>query len=405
MAENSYWIVCQIGAREHYAVPRALHGCGILGRLITDLWVPPNSVFTKVCSTQRIRDRYHAGLSPSVIRCFNTRMLAFEAMLRLLQFHTWEKIMARNKCFQSLALKDINGFFRTHRNYKTRVHLFCYSYAALKQFRFAKQCGWTTILGQIDPGPIEENIVQQEFERVGKTITRWKPAPSQYWSDWHEETRLADRIVVNSQWSKNCLVKVGVPECKIEIIPLVYTPPTSTPAQARSLIRSFSHSTPLRLLFLGQVNLRKGIPRLLEAMKILEEEPIELVLAGPTDLNTMLWANQRNVRFVGAIPRSEVKDYYLNSDLFILPTLSDGYALTQLEALAYGLPVIASKNCGQAVRDGENGMILSDTAPEIIAAAIKKFLRNPAIYSSSVYTSFGLRDLGIALTSTSNLSE
>jgi glycosyltransferase involved in cell wall biosynthesis len=70
--------------------------------------------------------------------------------------------------------------------------------------------------------------------------------------------------------------------------------------------------------------------------------------------------------------RSEVGSYYQAADLFILPTLSDGYALTQLEALSHGLPVMASECCGEAVTHGQNGWILEDLDPVTIAEAIKR---------------------------------
>ncbi len=71
------------------------------------------------------------------------------------------------------------------------------------------------------------------------------------------------------------------------------------------------------------------------------------------------------------MPRGEVGRIYQSADCFILPTLSDGYALTQLEALAHGMPVIASKRCGEAVAHGRNGWILEDLEPGTIATVIR----------------------------------
>jgi len=126
----------------------------------------------------------------------------------------------------------------------------------------------------------------------------------------------------------------------------------------------------LSVLFLGQINLRKGVGRLLDAMRLLKDEPISLTLAGPAEIEPSAWADLPKVRWVGSVPRSEVGRYYEAADLFILPTISDGYALTQLEALARGLPVLASKSCGAAVTHGENGWILEDLEPATIARAI-----------------------------------
>jgi len=127
----------------------------------------------------------------------------------------------------------------------------------------------------------------------------------------------------------------------------------------------------LSLLFLGQVNLRKGVGRLLEAMRLLKDEAISLTLAGPCEIDPSAWADLPQVKWMGVVPRSEVGSHYEAADLFILPTISDGYALTQLEALAHGLPVLASRHCGEAVRHGENGWILDDLEPATIANAIR----------------------------------
>jgi len=123
-------------------------------------------------------------------------------------------------------------------------------------------------------------------------------------------------------------------------------------------------------LFLGQINLRKGVGRLLEAMRLLKDESISLTLAGPCEIDPATWSDLPKVKWVGPVPRSEVGRYYAEADLFILPTISDGYALTQLEALYRGLPVLASKSCGAAVTHGVNGWILDDLEPDTIAQAI-----------------------------------
>ena len=53
----------------------------------------------------------------------------------------------------------------------------------------------------------------------------WQAAPPEYWGSWREECKLADRIVVNSEWSREGLVRGGVPGEKISVIPLAYEAP------------------------------------------------------------------------------------------------------------------------------------------------------------------------------------
>lgn len=366
------WIVCQIGAREHYAIPCAIHRAGLLDLVITDFWIRPDSVIGGLPVARRLKDRFHSDLSDARVVASNLRMLSFEARQRLLKKTGWESMIARNAAFQKQAVTALQARVPDG---KSDVTLFSYSYAAKELFRYAKERGWRTVLGQIDPGPEEERIVAMEHRHNPELRSQWKPAPPEYWSSWREELALADRIIVNSEWSLQCLVKEGVPQQRLEVIPLVYDAKAPTYRDAGSE-QTDDESPNLRVLFLGQINLRKGVARLLEAMRLLKDESIELTLAGPSDLDPNAWAHLPNVKWVGAIPRSRVGAYYRTADVFILPTLSDGYALTQLEALSHGLPVIASKHCGAAVLEGKNGWILEDLEPETIARRLRAVAAN-----------------------------
>ena len=369
------WWVFQIGAREHYAVPRALAKVGMLGGLVTDFWVPTGSRSAKFYRSQRMRDRFHPDLKEERVQSFNLRMGAFEVGLRLRRPVGMTGVMARNERFQRLAVKRLRRLPAG-----CEVTVFSYSYAAREIFRYARSRGWQTVLGQIDPGPEEERIVREEWERETRLRADWAPAPERYWNFWREEVKLADHVLVNSEWSRECLSKDGVPGDKLRVLPLVFSHDEETlggsggelvDVEGRPLAgRGGEGERPLRLLFLGQINLRKGVARLLDAMRLLRGEPVELILAGPSAIDPAAWADLPAVKWVGPVPRSRVAGYYRDADLFILPTLSDGYALTQLEAMAHGLPVLASRYCGEAVRAGENGFIIEDVSAEGIAAAI-----------------------------------
>lgn len=409
------WIVCQIGAREHYAIARALSRDGVLEALITDFWVEAGSCIGEIPGGRRLKDRYHPDLAAAKVIAPNLRMLGFEAIGRLSKQGGWDSIIARNDLFQRQALAALSKQGTKHQEQRT---LFSYSYAARDLFRFAKERGWKTVLGQIDPGPEEERIVSAEHERYPSLGSHWQPAPSAYWQSWREELDLADRIIVNSPWSRECLLKEGVSAEKIEIIPLVYDTshqvdntkaeepearggeltsmePTRIPTE-RQERGTMNQERNLQLLFLGQINLRKGIGRLLDAMRLLKDEPVELILAGSCGIDPRAWADLPKVTWIGSVPRSEVGEVYRAADVFILPTLSDGYALTQLEALNYGLPVIASKCCGEAVQHGENGWLLKDLEPETIAESIR-VARVDGLPDEILAPRFGMDDLAARL--------
>src|SRR2546430_9504828 len=109
--------------------------------------------------------------------------------------------------------------------FKSQPILLSYSYTALEPFRHAKSQEWKTVLVQIDPGPDEERIVAEDVARVPQFAGDWQAAPAEYWVGWRKECELADRIVVNSEWSRQGLMRRGVPTEKMSVIPLAYEPP------------------------------------------------------------------------------------------------------------------------------------------------------------------------------------
>jgi hypothetical protein len=370
------WLCSQLGAREHYAIPRELFRQGSLDHLLTDAWAPPTSILRIVGERRsEIRDRWHEELKEATVTSFNWSLIAFEILARARGLRGWPLIVARNRWFQSkviAALADLRPLT------SDSPVLFSYSYSALDPFRFAKSRGWTTILGQIDPGPFEEEIVAAEAEREASLAPDWRRAPADYWKSWREECDVADRIIVNSQWSRSCLVKSGVNDSKLFVIPLAYESPITDTPITREYPPRFTPDRPLRVLFLGQISLRKGIARLLKVVRSFQSQPVEFLMVGPIQINIPedLRSN-RNIRWVGPVARNKVRNYYEQADVFILPTLSDGFALTQLEALAQRLPVIASRRCGEVVIDRVNGLLLEEPTAAAIEEALRSCLDNP----------------------------
>lgn len=373
----SPWICYQLGAREHYAIPRALHQQKQLAHLITDAWVLPESPLNLLPKNvlTNLRERFHSDLTQASVNAYTNSSIRFEIAQRLKKTTEWECVIARNHWFQKQAVKSLKEIASQLNSSPT---LFAYSYAALEIFRYAKSKGWRTILGQTNPGIFEEKLVSAEHARRPDYQSQWQPAPPQYWVNWKEECSLADRILVNSSWSKQALEQVGISKSKIDIISLAYEPPASAGNFQRTYPKAFSKERPLRVLFLGQIILRKGIAALLEAAQILQHQPIEFWLVGglgivpPPQIRGL-----EQVKWVSAVPRSVTAKYYQFADVFLFPTLSDGFGLTQLEAQSWKLPIIASKFCGEVVKNKVNGLILPEVSKEAIADTLMLCLQNP----------------------------
>jgi glycosyltransferase involved in cell wall biosynthesis len=375
----------------------------VLECLLTDAWVAPSSLLAKIRGLgSNLAERFHDELRDARVKAFNSSLILFEALAHARGLKGWTKIVARNRWFQRKVVSFLRSQLSTL-NYQPV--LLSYSYAALEPFRFAKAHGWKTLLVQIDPGPEEEKIVAEEVARVPELAGNWQRAPAEYWDSWREECKLADRIIVNSEWSREGLIRGGVPSEKLSVVPLAYEAPAAfaeAPAAKegrsqeseafaklpRSYPARFTLERPMRVLFLGQVNLRKGIARLLEAARILRDEPVEFWMVGPVEIanaSTIGGAgcrgfpqgNDYRVKWFGPVTREKAAEYYRNADVFILPTLSDGFAITQLEAQAHGLPVIASRFCGKVVENGLNGIILEEPTSTCVAGAVRDCIANP----------------------------
>jgi len=338
---------------------------------VTDLWVPPGSATGRL--VPRLRAVYHPDLDGRV-SAFNAEALLFDAGQMLARARGWPRIVKRNEWFQSRVVALLK------KRSPDATVLFSYSYAARRPFEFAKAAGWKTVMVQIDAGPGEERLVASWQSRHPGLEAHWRPAPAEYWTRWRAEIDLADRVIVHSRWSRDALIAEGVNGGKLVVVPLAYEPPAEAAAFERTYPDRFSSDRPLRVLFLGQVTLRKGALAMLDAARELRDEPIEFIVAGPNALDlSRRPAGDGRIQWLGPVPRGRTAAVYQGADVFLLPTLSDGFGLAQLEAQAWRLPLVTTANCGDVVRDGINGVLLREGSGAEVAAVLRRLIAEPAI--------------------------
>ncbi len=88
-----------------------------------------------------------------------------------------------------------------------------------------------------------------------------------------------------------------------------------------------------------------------------------------------------NIKFTGRLNQEELSEFYKKSHILVFPTLSEGFGQVQLEAMAYGLPVIATNKCGDVVVDGVNGKIIESCSSKQIVDAILEITTNETVYN------------------------
>lgn len=138
-------------------------------------------------------------------------------------------------------------------------------------------------------------------------------------------------------------------------------------------------SSPLRVLFAGALTQRKGLADLFAAMKLIDAKGIELVVMGSL-LQPLDWYRERFPSFIYEPPRPHraVLRLMQSCDVFVLPSIVEGRALVQQEAMACGLPLIATRNAGaeDLIEEGVTGFLAPIRSPEAIAEKISWCLAN-----------------------------
>ena len=341
-----------------------LHNSGRLEALFTDYW---SAGIWRGLRAKRLLTRHHEDLSDAEVYGFNTSALLAGLRGKLVgQRGPYSEFLTIGSRFGRQTRSAMAK--RREQDWKNTI-FFGYDTGFLEAAAWANDRGAATIVCQMDPSQVEVEMVREE-ERLWPG---WAKAPllvPEEYTTWRKaEWALADVVMVNSKWSLDALVKLGVPAEKIAVVPLAYESEEIDDEPSRRA------EGPLRVLYLGQVNLRKGIQYLLEAARQLDKKMFRFDVAGPISISDeRVVTAPPNVTFHGAVTRDRVREFYREADVFVLPTISDGFAITQIEAMAHGLPVVTTPNCGEVVRDGIDGFVV----PARDAAALTKALETLA---------------------------
>lgn len=194
----------------------------------------------------------------------------------------------------------------------------------------------------------EEKRLEPAFASVslGDTSAQWIERNTR-------EAVLADRIVVPSAYVRDTLVENGRDPATIDLLPFpVDTVRFSPAASPRS-------DGIVRVLFVGQVGMRKGVRYLLEAARLLARPDIEVVLVGGiVDGDDWLRPYAGIFRHIANVPHAEMPAIFRDADIFVFPSLHEGSAMAVNEALASGLPAIVTPNAGAILRNGVEGFVV-----------------------------------------------
>jgi glycosyltransferase involved in cell wall biosynthesis len=191
------------------------------------------------------------------------------------------------------------------------------------------------------------------------------------------EYELADRIRVSSDWAKRSMVARGVAADKIFVCPQPVDLDHFRPPSARSP----APTGPLGVVFVGSLDVRKGFVYLLRAVRAVGADRVRLELVGGTgDRATRRLLDRERAGLAVEVNPGDPVPAYHRAELFVLPSLEDGFGFVVAEALACGLPVVVTDECGAAewVGHGEAGWVVPAGSVPALSAVLEQVLADRA---------------------------
>ncbi|MCX6967513.1 MAG: glycosyltransferase family 4 protein [Verrucomicrobia bacterium] len=304
------------------------------------------------------------------------RMLASAWGLPSLSRHEG-KLFSIDAVYRSL---DRNVARRVARG-KGIAAVYCYEDGASQAFAAAKARGMKCLYDlPIGYWRAAHPIYEEEMEREPQwaaTLTGTLDSAEKL-ARKDEELSLADAVFVASSFTKKTIERAPCAKNKpVHVIPYgsPFTPP---PAMART-------GGKLKVLFVGGLGQRKGLSYLLKAVDLLGSQ-VELTLVGNKTTNDCAPLNEalRRHRWIPTLPHSEVLREMSRNDVFVFPSLFEGFGLVILEAMSQGLPVITTENTAgpDLIQEGESGFIVPIRSAQAIAEKLDLLLRDSRLLSA-----------------------
>lgn len=366
-----------LGARMHYAVPRLLHEAGLLSALFTDSYVgnkpwlrgaiaalPPRFRAGEVA---RFAGRSCEQLPPN--RVFSDEALGLRFAFQRRRVRTPEAV---ERLYADAAAHLARNVVR--RNFAGAGIVWGFNTASAELFAAAKERGLRCILEQTYlPYAHEADLLRREAaDWPGWQPQLYLPAGDRLQVQRERmEWERADMIVGGSQFVAEGLETCGVDRERIRVIPYGVDPARFQPPELRD---DGAADGPLRVLFVGEVGLRKGVPYLLEALAALGPQRVEARFAGNVVLDPERLCPYADVAtFLGAVPRLQMPELFRWAHVLVLPSIIEGSATVVYEALLSGLPVVVTPNTGSIVTHDMQGHVVPIRDAGAIARALRAY--------------------------------
>jgi len=323
--------------------------------------------YTRAEDGRHLEGGAHLGATAKIKELYFTEKLAY----RLARYTRTDQYVIRDNFFDFWVSRQLG---------KTSV-FYGWTHHALWSLKKAKRLGILTILERANSHPVTySRLLEAEYKKRG---TRIRPYHPLIFKKHLKEIQETDYIAVTSQFTKQSLLENGVDERRILLTPLGvdtdhFMPGLSreksplTPLYKRGELNGYKNNDIFRVVYIGQICLRKGIQYLLEAWNKLQLKQAELLLVGDLvdEMKEVLqhYLHRNNtIKVLQHMP--DPVPTYQQASVCILPTLEDGFGLVVLEAMACGVPVIVTDHTGakDCVRSDVDGFIIPPYNADAIA--------------------------------------
>ncbi|MEM9226648.1 MAG: glycosyltransferase family 4 protein [Verrucomicrobiota bacterium] len=271
--------------------------------------------------------------------------------------------------------RKLAGYLSKHHGALTAVY--GYEDGCKEHFHIARRLGVKTLYElPIAFGPYAQEVLREEAVRWPE----WEPTlistrdSAQKMKRKREELDLADVIIVPGSFVENSIPKSLREGKPVWRLPYGIETPEATLPQRES-------GAPLRFLYAGALTQRKGLADLFAAWKLARLESAELHVLGSPLMPLIFYQEQcLDAIFHQPRPRDEVLAMMDCCDVLVLPSLIEGRALVQLEAIGRGLPLLITPNTGgeDLIREGETGWIVPIRDAEALADRLQWFSEHRA---------------------------
>ena len=226
---------------------------------------------------------------------------------------------------------------------------------------------------------VQHQLLVQEAQRMQKRVevpSAWILAREQ------REYALCDRVVVMSSFARRSFIDQGFSPQKLLFGPAgAHTGDFSASAtQRQKRAERILRGEPLKVLIVGTLSARKGIFDLDPVVRTLSDRMhfrfVGTVTSDAQDMVQQLSA----LELLPRVTQQALPDLYAQADIFLHPTIEDGFAVVLVQALMAGLPVVCTENCAASdvVVEGETGFIVPIRAPEAMIAKLEYLHKNRA---------------------------